>query len=104
MKASKKATWRVLHRTGRAWWLNALLPGEGESGGIKLVDEPLSEAPRGPGAPLLELAGVSLRTPGGGRGLVDGLDLRVRCPPTLTLRSVGMVISRSQRSQQHTSM
>lgn len=62
----------LLSRFTQMW----LYAGEGEPGGIALVDEP----PRaGPGAPLLELAGVSLRTPGGGRGLVDGLDLRVRC-------------------------
>ena len=52
--------------------------GQAEPGGIELVDVPLSAVPRGVGAPLLELAGVSLRTPGGGRALVDGLDLRVR--------------------------
>ncbi|KAK9830575.1 hypothetical protein WJX81_000349 [Elliptochloris bilobata] len=48
-----------------------------EPSSIGLVDVPLDEVPRGLGAPLLELVGVSLRTPGGGRALVDGLDLRV---------------------------
>jgi len=41
---------------------------------------PLNGVPRGAGAPLLELHGVSLRTPGGARTLVDALDLRVRRP------------------------
>ena len=48
------------------------------AGGISLVDVPLNGVPRGPRAPLLELSGVSLRTPGGGRTLVDNLDLEVR--------------------------
>lgn len=48
------------------------------AGGILLVDVPLNGVPRGPRAPLLELSGVSLRTPGGGRTLVDNLDLEVR--------------------------
>jgi len=48
--------------------------------GIRLEDVPLNGVPRGAGAPLLELHGVSLRTPGGARTLVDALDLRVRCP------------------------
>ena len=48
------------------------------AGGILLVDVPLNGVPRGPRAPLLELSGVSLRTPGGGRTLVDNLDLKVR--------------------------